>query len=119
MTFNLAITTCLRKYATFFGRASRSEYWWFVLFQFLVNVATVLIGYVAFPDDASLAELPGNLVALALLLPGLAVGARRLHDVGRSGWWQLLYMTGIGIILLLVWFIQKSQQHPNRHGGLP
>ena len=97
MNFGQAIATCLGKYATFSGRASRSEFWWFTLFQLLLGLATAMLG-----------ETVNALISLALLLPALAVGTRRLHDIGRSGWWQLLYLTGIGFLLLLYWLVQPS-----------
>ena len=98
MTFSQAIQSCLGQYATFAGRAARSEYWWFFLFQVQVLMVFSLLG-----------ETANSIVALLLLLPALAVGARRLHDVGRSGWWQLLMLTGIGYLLLLFWWVQPSQ----------
>ena len=98
MNFVDAIKTCLSKYATFQGQASRSEFWWFFLFQILVSLAALMVS-----------ERFGNLVNLALLLPALAVGTRRLHDIGRSGWWQLLMLTGIGILVLLYWWVQPSR----------
>ena len=107
MNFGQAIATCLGKYATFSGRASRSEFWWFTLFQLLLGLATAMLG-----------ETVNALISLALLLPALAVGTRRLHDIGRSGWWQLLYLTGIGFLLLLYWLVQPSSDGSNEYGTL-
>ncbi|HYD76789.1 DUF805 domain-containing protein [Ramlibacter sp.] len=108
MDFVEAIKTCLRKYATFEGRASRSEYWWFVLGYLLVSVAASIVS-----------ELLNALVGLALLLPSLAVGARRLHDIGKSGWLQLLWIIPfIGWIILLYWAVQPSGP-PNQYGEGP
>ena len=98
MNFVEAITTCLGKYATFAGRATRPEFWWFFLFQILLALAGMFIS-----------ETVGNLVSLALLLPGLAVGSRRLHDIGKSGWWQLITITGIGFFLLVYWWVQPER----------
>jgi len=97
MNFGQAISTCLSKYATFSGRASRPEFWWFFLFQILLSIVASLFG-----------DIISGLVSLALLLPALAVGARRLHDIGKSGWWQLLILTGIGIFLLIYWWVQPG-----------
>lgn len=97
MDFAQAIKSCLSQYAGFTGRASRSEFWWFFLFQIVVVVVT---GFVS--------QLVSSVVSLALLLPALAVGARRLHDIGRSGWWQLLSLTGIGFLVLIFWWVQPS-----------
>lgn len=98
MDFLPAIKSCLSQYATFSGRASRSEYWWFFLFQVLALIVTSMLGDTVY-----------SIVALLLLLPALAVGARRLHDIGRSGWWQLLMLSGIGYLVLLYWWVQPSE----------
>ena len=105
MDFVQAVKSCLTQYATFSGRAPRSEYWWFFLFQLLVMVAASMIGDVVY-----------GLASLALLLPALAVGTRRLHDIGRTGWWQLLLLTGIGFLVLLFWWVQPSAGEGNAHG---
>ena len=84
-----AIVRFFKKYASFEGRASRSEFWWPWLFAVVVNMAiNLLLG-----RDSTAGSVVGALFALAILVPQLAVGARRLHDTGRSGWWQLLYLT--------------------------
>ncbi|WP_426145570.1 DUF805 domain-containing protein [Polaromonas sp. DSR2-3-2] len=108
MNFGQAISSCLSNYATFSGRASRSEFWWFFLFQLLVMIAVSMISE----------KLPG-LVNLALLLPSLAVGARRLHDIGKSGWWQLLMISGIGFLVLLYWWVQPTSDDVGSYGSTP
>lgn len=108
MDFVTAVKTCLaQKYADFNGRATRSEFWWFVLFSVVVQIiARMLLGI-------SL----GGLVALALLVPSLAVGSRRLHDIGKSGWLQLLALIPvIGWLVLLYWEVQPSQAEANQYG---
>ena len=97
MNFGQAISTCFAKYATFSGRASRAEFWWFFLFQILVSIVASMLG-----------DVVAGLVSLALLLPALAVGARRLHDIGKSGWWQLIMLTVIGLLLLIYWWVQPT-----------
>jgi len=104
MNFGQAISVCLSKYATFTGRASRPEFWWFVLFQILISLAASMLG-----------DVISGLVALGLLLPGLAVGARRLHDIGKSGWWQLIMLTGIGLLLLIYWWVQPTVEGGNAY----
>jgi uncharacterized membrane protein YhaH (DUF805 family) len=105
MTFTESIQTCFRKYADFTGRASRSEYWWFALFIVLVNMAAGLL-----VDTAS------ALVALAMVLPYTAASARRLHDTGRSGWWQLAgFIPLIGWAAMIYWCVQDSEG-PNAYG---
>lgn len=122
MSFQDAVRTCLqRKYADFHGRARRSEYWFFFLF-------TAIIGIVGGILDAIFGTRSGmyggtgpiqGILQLALLIPGLAVGARRLHDTGRSGWWLLIGLIPlVGWIILLVFFVQDSQPS-NQHGPNP
>ena len=105
MDFVQAIKSCLGQYATFSGRAKRSEFWWFVLFQVLVMVAASMLG-----------DVINGIASLALLLPALAVGARRLHDIGRTGWWQLLLLSGIGFLVLLYWWVQPGEGAGNIYG---
>jgi uncharacterized membrane protein YhaH (DUF805 family) len=113
MTLSESITTCMGKYATFSGRATRSEYWWFYLFALLLTWGADVVGAVAMQDDLG---VMGSIVSLALLLPSVAVGARRLHDIGRSGWWQLLVLTVVGIFLLIYWFAKAGETDANAYG---
>ncbi len=103
MTFGDSISTCFSKYAVFDGRASRSEFWWWVLFTFMVSLATGMVS-----------EVLSALFSLSVLLPSLAVGARRLHDTDRSGWFLLLWLIPIiGWIILIVLVAQEGKE-PNR-----
>lgn len=79
----------------------------------------VILGIISEVIDAVLGTKPlvNGLLNLALLLPSLAVGARRLHDIGRSGWWQLLVLTGIGIILLIIWWANDTKKENNEYGA--
>lgn len=113
MTFADSIKTGFNKYATFSGRAARSEFWFWTLFSILANLVASILDAVL---GLGLIDL---VVSLALLLPGLAVSVRRLHDLDRTGWWLLLIFTGIGIILLLVWDCLKGTAGPNRFGADP
>src|SRR4051812_49802207 len=98
MNFVQAVQTCLKKYADFSGRASRSEFWWFFLAQVIVLVVAGMIS-----DTLSL------IISLGLLLPGLAVGARRMHDIGKSGWFLLLgFIPLLGALILIYFFVQPS-----------
>jgi uncharacterized membrane protein YhaH (DUF805 family) len=116
MNFGEAIKSGFNNYATFSGRAARSEFWYWALFAFLVTSAGGII-------DAALIESENGLVApllsLALLLPGLAVAVRRLHDLDRTGWWVLICLTIVGIILLIIWDCIKGTAGPNRFGPDP
>ena len=106
MNFTTAVQTCLKKYVDFSGRASRSEYWYFALAYFIVMLITGMIS-----------ETLSSILALGVMLPSLAVATRRLHDIGKSGWWQLIALTGIGIFLLLYWYVQPSSPESNEHGA--
>ena len=114
MDFKTAVRTCLAKYATFTGRAQRSEYWWFILFQLLAGMAIVVV-------DAALFGLLGQPVAvlwsLAMIPPTLAAGTRRLHDTGRSGWFQLVaFIPAVGWIILLYFYVSDGTPGPNAYG---
>ena len=114
MSFADAVRSVLSKYATFSGRARRSEFWWFTLFSAIVStLASVL--------DATMGtNFVAIIVGLALLLPSLAVTVRRLHDTGRSGWWILIGIIPlIGIIVLLAFECQDSQPSTNNYGPSP
>jgi uncharacterized membrane protein YhaH (DUF805 family) len=104
MSFGDSIRTCFTKYATFNGRAKRPECWYFVLFSFIVGIVAGVI------DAVIGSSVVGGLLGLALLLPSLAVAARRLHDTNRSGWWILFgIIPVIGTITLLVFYCQDSK----------
>jgi len=119
MGFVDAVRTCFEKYATFAGRASRPVYWYFVLFNLLVSVIGSIVEEVSGGLGAILTFVYA-LVALILILPTLAVGARRLHDIGRSGWWLLLsFVPVIGTLVLLFWAIQRGDEGPNAYGPPP
>lgn len=115
MNFQDAIVSGFKNYVNFSGRAVRSEFWFWVLFSFILGIITSILDMVIFPGN-QLSPL-NTLAALATLLPSLAVGARRLHDIDRTGWWQLIAFTIIGIIVLIYWFVQPSQPGTNRFGG--
>jgi uncharacterized membrane protein YhaH (DUF805 family) len=125
MGFTTAVATCFRKYATFQGRARRSEYWWFTLFNFII---TFVLEIVSGMFTVSTPGQPPNTMGAVLLgvyflatfLPGLAVMVRRLHDTDHSGWWYFIILVPlIGFILLLVWFCSKGTDGPNRYGQDP
>ena len=122
MSFGQAVRTVFSKYATFSGRARRSEYWWWYLFVTIVFVVAAIIDAAAgltFGDTTYAGGWLGSIAGLVLLLPNLAVGVRRLHDTGRSGWWLLLgFVPFIGIIVLLYFFIIDSE-YDNKYGPYP
>jgi len=109
------------KYATFEGRARRSEYWYYVLFYVLAIVALAIIDEITgtFSEEAGIGLLSG-LFVLATLVPTLAVTVRRLHDTDRSGWWVLInFIPIVGGIVLLVFTVMDSQPGANRFGPNP
>ena len=102
MGFTDAVRTVLTRYAEFEGRAARPEFWWYVLFYVLVQLAGGVLDAALFPN--AVFGVLGNIAALALLLPTIAVTARRLHDTDRSGWWQLVGLIPIVGVFVLIWF---------------
>lgn len=113
--------TVLRKYAVFEGRARRREYWFFVLFYILISVVLAVVDRMlgTYVEAYGMGAL-GALFCLGLLIPSIAVGARRLHDTGRSGWWLLVgFIPVIGVIVLIVFFVLDSQPGTNAYGPNP
>ncbi|MGB1262140.1 MAG: DUF805 domain-containing protein [Cognaticolwellia sp.] len=99
----------LKKYADFTGRARRKEYWMFVLVYMIINVILAVLGF----------DIISALVGLALFVPSISIAARRLHDTGRSGWWQLIALLPIiGFIVLIVFLVQDSHD-TNAYGANP
>ena len=104
-----AVRTCLTKYADFNGRAARPEFWWFILAQVVVGIILNMI-----------VPVLGGLFSLAMLVPTLAAGSRRLHDIGKSGWLQLLgFIPLIGWAILIYWGAQPGQPESNQYGPVP
>jgi len=110
----------LKKYAAFDGRAQRKEYWYFVLFNFIISLVLGIIeglADIAPEEDYSILAL---IYGLFILLPSIGVSIRRLHDTGSSGWWLLLNIIPvIGSIILLVIMISDSQEGTNQYGPSP
>ncbi len=122
MNFQQAIASCFTNYATFAGRAARSEYWYWLLFTVIVSIVLGVVDVLIFgapsPDSPGIQPL-STLFSLGVLLPGIAVGVRRLHDVDRNGWWMLIPLTIIGIIPLIYWICIKGTTGANRFGDDP
>lgn len=114
MSFTQAIAHCYSNYATFSGRASRSEFWFFRLYVFLV----MLLGFILIPAGIGIVIL--CVAALANFLPDLSVTVRRLHDTDHSGWWFWISLVPfVGIIVLLVFFCTRGSWGENRFGPDP
>jgi uncharacterized membrane protein YhaH (DUF805 family) len=118
----------LKQYADFSGRARRTEFWMFVLINFLVSIVLgiidSLIGTATVVGSSGMVSfspgLLGGIYGLAVLIPSLAVGCRRLHDTDRTGWWQLIAVIPlIGAIVLIVFWAQDGQRMPNKYGVNP
>ena len=109
MNFATSISTCMSKYATFSGRASRSEYWWLYLFVLLMSWGATIVGSSMFGVGDPMKNILSFLVNLVFLLPTLSSACRRLHDTGRSGWWMLISFTIIGLIPLVIWFASNTK----------
>ncbi len=115
MGFAEAVQSGFSNYVNFSGRASRSAYWYWVLFQIVLSIAASIID-----SMVSGVGILNAIVGLGLLLPSLAVGIRRLHDVGKSGWnflWALIPILG-GLYLLYL-AVQPSQPAENAYGPAP
>lgn len=107
MTFLKSVETCFYKYIEFNGRASRSEFWWFYLFVIICWI----IGFVLGPIIEAI-------IIVGLLLPYIAVQARRLHDIGKSGWLQLISLIPlIGAIILIIWSATEGTKKKNKYGA--
>lgn len=117
MTFGEAIRSGFNNYVGFSGRAPRSEYWFWVLFVVLVSTVTAILDAAIFPFQP-ISPL-NTIAAVILLLPGIAVAVRRLHDMDHTGWWVLIALTGIGVLILVIWFCFKGTDGPNRFGPDP
>ncbi len=118
MNWYLAV---LKKYATFSGRATRSEYWYFGLISAVITLVLILLDKVmgTYNTESSMGALSG-LYSLGVMLPSLAVTVRRLHDTDRSGWWLLLaFVPLIGALVLLYFTVQDSQPITNQYGENP
>jgi uncharacterized membrane protein YhaH (DUF805 family) len=117
VNFVQAVASGFRNFNDISGRASRAEFWYWVLFDILLCLVTFGIDAIWMPD-ASIG--PTNLLAtLITLLPGISLSIRRLHDIDRTGWWFLLTFTIIGDVLLIVWACIKGTSGANRYGPDP
>ena len=114
-------TRPLKKYADFSGRAPRAEYWWFYLLIIVGYViATILDSMLGLGQTVGPYGVLMCVFALAMLIPSIAAGIRRLHDTDRSGWWLLIGLVPlIGAIVLIVFFVSQGTQGPNKYGDDP
>ena len=119
MSFGQSIKTCFGKYIDWKGRASRSEFWYFQLFLFILYFIAAQIDSVVLGTELGQMGPVYIIFILGTMLPSLCAQIRRLHDVDRSGWWCLLPLTCIGIIPLLIWEASKGTSGSNQYGDDP
>ena len=110
MTFEQAIRSGFDHYTKFDGRANRPAFWYWVLFAFAAGVAANIV------DVIIGTQILSYLLGLALLLPGISVAIRRLHDTNRTGWWYLLVFTIVGIIVLIIFWAEEGDAGDNKYG---
>ena len=114
MGFGQAISAGFSNYVNFSGRACRSEYWYWILFIIIADIVAAII------DQALGIQLVTGLFGLVTIIPNIAIAIRRLHDLDRTGWWILLgFIPLIGWIILLIWYVTKGTDGPNRFGPDP
>ncbi len=110
----------LKKYAEFTGRSTRSEYWYFVLFNIIISIVLGIVEGIITAGNGGDTNFLSGLYAVAVLIPSIAVAARRLHDIGKSGWWMLIGIIPIiGTIILIVWLATDSKPGSNQYGSNP
>lgn len=124
MNFFDAVKVCFVKYTNFSDRASRPEFWLFTLFTTIVSLMLMfldpMIAGESFLDYDEIFAPLSTIFLLAIFIPAISVSVRRLHDVGRSGWWMLLELTIIGFLFpLLFWWCKKGDEGDNRFGRKP
>ena len=124
VSFGEAVKRAFQNYCNFEGRASRSEYWWFALFTMIIvfpfSFASGFMQGLTGSDDPNVFTFICGIIELALFLPSLGLAVRRLHDIGKSGWWWLLsFACCIGPIVLIIWFIKESDPVENEYGPVP
>lgn len=118
MNFLTAVAACFNQYVTFSGRASRSEYWYFVLFILLGSIVLVIVDSALFPAPSF--QPLSSIFSLITIPPSIAVAARRLHDIDKSGWWQLIWgIPLIGWVVMIVWLVKPGTAGSNRYGSDP
>jgi uncharacterized membrane protein YhaH (DUF805 family) len=110
MSFGKSISTCFSKYVVWKGRASRAEYWWFLLFTSVVGWAAMTVSAVT--DQPFIYYF----YSMVVFLPSLSAMVRRLHDTNRSGWWYWIILTIVGAFFLLYWLIKKGDENQNNYG---
>ena len=110
-----AFLKMMLNYANFKDRTGRSDFWWAILASFILGFVLGLI----FGLLGTFGSILSTIYSLAMFVPGLALWVRRLHDIGKSGWWYLIALTGIGAIVLIIWAAKEGDQGDNQYGPDP
>lgn len=120
MDFGEAIATCFKKYFVFRGRGQRSEYWWFYLFTVLASIPLSIIDMILFSSNDAFGFSPlSDIFSYAVFIPSIAAGSRRLHDIGKSGWWQVLPLAGLALMIpALVPLLAENFESPLFWGSI-
>ncbi len=114
-TFFQSLKICLKKYVTFSGRASRTEFWHYYVFWLIIGLALSSSVRINQSIESEMLRLIINII---ITIPLFAVGSRRLHDIGKSGWWQLIQLSIIGYIPLIYWLAKPSVKESNIYGEI-
>lgn len=114
-----AYLDAMRHYATFTGRTSRAGFWLYTLFYIIIVLIGGVLDGVIFGFDAETGGPISGILGLIHIIPGIAIGVRRLHDIDRTGWWLLISFTGIGLIVLFIFNVLAGTPGPNRFGPDP
>ena len=117
VSFQEAVVRAVKdNYCNFSGRASRSEFWWFALFTAILNFVINIV----FSFSDTMPMIVSGIVGLALMLPNLGLAVRRLHDIGKSGWWIFIQLIPlVGLIIYIVWVCKESYPAENEYGQVP
>lgn len=119
MTFQESIKSVFSNYATIAGRATRSEYWYFALFNFCLGIVFGMLGNDP-TDSPNIFDTLSIIYSLAVLVPSICVGVRRLHDIGKGGQWMFIVLIPLlGAIWLIVLFCETGEPYENRFGPAP
>ena len=119
MDFSSAVQSFFNKYATFQGRASRSEFWYAQLFIILTGFFLGFIEGLLRISPFSEVSVLASIFQLGVFLPSIAIIARRFHDINKSGWWYFLILTIVGVIPVFYWFCKKGDEYENDYGVNP
>ena len=117
--FSQSVSLFFRNYVDFEGRSSRGAYWYWALAMLLLSIVTMTLDAILFPAQVDAWEGSGPIdfaLTLVTVIPTISLGVRRLHDIGRTGWWSLIALTIIGLLLLVYWACLPGERRENRFG---